>query len=88
MMASGVGIDAILQSSRKLYAELVNAEGIECEWQTRGLLFVFHSRHGMDHYGETNKLLSNEMHFESYTHTSRIACKRTQGRHGPLALMQ
>ena len=60
MMASGVGIDAILQSSRKLYAELVNAEGIECEWQTRGLLFVFHSRHGMDHYGETNKLLSDE----------------------------
>ncbi len=60
MMASAVGIDAILQSSRKLYQDLVTNEGLACEWETRGLLFVFQSAAGMAHYGETNNLLTRE----------------------------
>ena len=58
MLESGKGIHALLQSSRRLYDDLMRT-GIECEWQTRGLLFVFQSRHGMDHYSDTNQLLES-----------------------------
>jgi len=59
MLAAGRGIQALLQSSRVLYDALVHS-GLECEWQTRGLLFVFRSRAGMEHYATTDELLRTE----------------------------
>ncbi|HVK09477.1 MAG TPA: FAD-dependent oxidoreductase [Gemmataceae bacterium] len=59
MLASGRGIDAILKSSRRLYDGLI-ADGMDCEWETRGLLFVFQSKHGMEHYAATDELLRKE----------------------------
>ena len=59
MLASGRGIDALLRSSRLLYDELI-ADGMDCEWETRGLLFVFRSKHGMAHYAATDELLRKE----------------------------
>jgi D-amino-acid dehydrogenase len=59
MIASGRGIDAILKSSRRLYDGLI-ADGMDCEWETRGLLFVFQSKHGMEHYAATDELLRKE----------------------------
>ncbi len=57
MMDAGKGIQALLNSSRSLYDELMREESFDCEWETRGLLFVFESWRGMDHYAETDKLL-------------------------------
>jgi D-amino-acid dehydrogenase len=57
MMDAGRGIQALLNSSRSLYDELMREELLDCEWETRGLLFVFQSRQGMDHYSETDRLL-------------------------------
>lgn len=59
MLDAGRGIHALLTSSRALYDELVRG-GLECEWEARGLLFVFHSRFGMDHYAATDQLLRAE----------------------------
>jgi D-amino-acid dehydrogenase len=59
MLAAGHGIQPLLTSSRALYEELVR-NGLECEWEARGLLFVFHSRAGMDHYAATDELLRTE----------------------------
>jgi D-amino-acid dehydrogenase len=59
MLEAGHGIQALLTSSRTLYDELVRS-GVECEWEARGLLFVFQSLAGMEHYFETNKLLRTE----------------------------
>lgn len=59
MLESGRGIQPLLTSSRALYEDLVRS-GLECEWQTRGLLFVFHSREGMEHYAVTDELLRKE----------------------------
>ncbi len=57
MMAAGRAIQALLNSSRSLYDEIIREEKIDCEWQARGLLFVFLSRAAMDHYAETDRLL-------------------------------
>ncbi len=57
MMAAGHAIQALLDSSRALYQQLIDEERMDCEWQTRGLLFVFLTRAGMEHYAETDRLL-------------------------------
>jgi D-amino-acid dehydrogenase len=58
MIESAHGIQALLNSSRKLYDEMIRDEGIACEWQTRGMLFVIASQAGMNHFAETNHLLA------------------------------
>jgi D-amino-acid dehydrogenase len=62
MMDAGQAIQALLNSSRSLYQQLMDEEPIDCEWQTRGLLFVFLSRAGMAHYAETEKLVRESFH--------------------------
>jgi D-amino-acid dehydrogenase len=57
MLNAGRAIHALLDSSRHLYGRLMEEEPMDCEWQTRGLLFVFLSRSAMDHYAETDHLL-------------------------------
>jgi D-amino-acid dehydrogenase len=57
MMQAGQGIQALLNSSRALYDELMKSELIDCEWEERGLLFVLKSQEGMDHYSPTVELL-------------------------------
>src|SRR5262245_50015303 len=54
MIEAGRGIQALLQSSRGLYDNLVRS-GLECEWEPRGLLFVFRSQAGMEHYAATDE---------------------------------
>jgi D-amino-acid dehydrogenase len=57
MMQAGHAIQTLLNSSRKLYDELMANEPLDCEWQTRGLLFVFLTPKELEHYGETTRLL-------------------------------
>jgi D-amino-acid dehydrogenase len=50
MLESAAGIRPLLASSRKLYDELFASEAIECEWQTRGLLFAFRTAAAMQEH--------------------------------------
>src|SRR5262245_6794803 len=59
MLESARGIDALLRSSRRLYDDLVR-DGLACGWEARGLLFVFRTRHAMEHYSATDDLLRKE----------------------------
>src|SRR5947209_15939670 len=60
MLSAAHAIQALLNSSRGLYDELLRAHPIDAEFERRGTLFVFQSRAGLDHYAETNQLLSDE----------------------------
>jgi D-amino-acid dehydrogenase len=59
-LGAGHAIQALLNSSRSLYDELLRDEPLDCEWQANGLLFVFLSRAGMEHYAQTDRLLREE----------------------------
>ena len=59
MMHAAAGIQALLDDSRRRYDDLLAAEAIDCEWDTRGLLFVFQSAAAFAHYAETDKLLTD-----------------------------
>jgi D-amino-acid dehydrogenase len=57
MLNAGRGIQALLQSSRRLFDELIEVEGMNCEWERKGLLFVFQTAKQFDHYAHTDELL-------------------------------
>lgn len=57
MLAAGRGIQALLDSSRTLFDDLIRDERLDCEWETKGLLFVFRSPRAMAHYAHTDDLL-------------------------------
>lgn len=60
MLLAGRGIQALLQSSRQLFDELIQKEKLDCEWESRGLLFVFQGERPFEHYARTDELLRNE----------------------------
>jgi D-amino-acid dehydrogenase len=60
MLTAGRAIRGLLASSRALYDELIRAEGLDCEWEAKGLLFVFRSPAAMDHYAQTDRLLRDQ----------------------------
>jgi D-amino-acid dehydrogenase len=58
MMQSAAGRHLLLQSSQSLYKQLIADQKLDCEWQERGLLFVFSDARHFDHYAHTNRLLN------------------------------
>ena len=44
-----------------LYDELMRSADIDCEWEARGLLFVFQTAPYMDHYAKTDQLLLRDV---------------------------
>jgi D-amino-acid dehydrogenase len=60
MLEAGRAIQALLGSSRRLYDELMQSEPLKCEWETRGLLYVYRSKEAMEAYAATDQLLQNE----------------------------
>jgi D-amino-acid dehydrogenase len=62
MLAAGRGIQPLLESSLELYRELVEREGLECEWETKGLLFAYRSKPEMDTYAATDHLMAEHFH--------------------------
>lgn len=57
MIAAGHAIQTLLNSSRQLYDDLIKHETLDCDWEHRGLLFVFQTTAALDHYAETDRLL-------------------------------
>ena len=58
MVAAGRGIQALLLSSLPLYRELIEQEGLDCEFESRGLLFAYRSKQEMDAYAATDRLMT------------------------------
>lgn len=57
MHAAAVGIQALLTESRRQFADVIDAEQLDVEWETKGLLFVFRTAKAFEHYAETDTLL-------------------------------
>lgn len=60
MTTAAGGIRALLDSSRTLFDELIRSEALDCEWTTRGLLFVFQTAAAMEHYAEIDRMLREQ----------------------------
>ncbi len=62
MMAAARARVALLNASKRLYLDLLRDEQIDCDWEERGLLFVYESQREMDKYAATDALLRE--HFD------------------------
>jgi D-amino-acid dehydrogenase len=60
MIRGGRAIQALLQSSRSLYDELLSSTLKDVEWESLGLLFVFRTQSAMDHYAHVDGMLRKE----------------------------
>ncbi|MGL4555657.1 MAG: FAD-dependent oxidoreductase, partial [Gemmataceae bacterium] len=58
MLRAGRALHALLGSSRRLYDGLL--ADLDADWQTHGLLFVFHTAQAFGHYREVDGLLRRE----------------------------
>lgn len=71
MLATGRALQSILNASRELYCELMKSELADCEWEERGLLFVFQSRPAFEHYAHTDELLRKEFGLAAVAYDGR-----------------
>jgi D-amino-acid dehydrogenase len=62
MVQAAHAIQALLVSAMREYEHWVQHEKIECEWQSKGLLFAYRNRREMENYRSTNDMLS--AHFD------------------------
>ncbi len=60
MLRAGRAIVALLQSSRALWDQLLRTEPLDCEWETRGLLYAYRTRAAFEAYAHTDQLLRAE----------------------------
>ncbi len=62
MLKGGKAIHALLDSSMKLWKELIRKEKLDCEWKDKGLLYAYASKKKFDAYTATDELLRK--HFD------------------------
>lgn len=60
MLEAGRARAALLDSSLELYKDLIERDGLDCEWETAGCLFVFQSEASLKHHAGTAELLESE----------------------------
>ena len=83
MIEAGHGIQPLLNSSLALYHELIEREALDCEFETRGLLFAYRSKEEMDAYGATDRLMGESVPLPGPASTMAMPCSSSSRRFGP-----
>lgn len=60
LVHGGRSIQPLLESSMRLYQELVAAGELDCEWEQRGLMYVYRDPRRLRDYEPTNRLLTEQ----------------------------
>lgn len=58
MLVAGKALKAILESSMQEYNQLVEEENLACEWQKKGLLYVFQNESALNHFAQTDRFIT------------------------------
>ncbi|MEZ6135550.1 MAG: FAD-dependent oxidoreductase [Pirellulaceae bacterium] len=58
MILAAHGIQALLASGMHEYEQWISVEGMDCEWQHKGLLFAYNTPRELEAYSSTNDLLA------------------------------
>lgn len=71
MLSAAQARYSLLSSSMELYLNLIESENIGCEWEKRGLLFVFLSEQEFEEFEHTEKLVRNHFGLEAKPYDSQ-----------------
>ena len=58
VLSAGKHLQTILDASLHEYSDLVVKHKLHCEWEQKGLLYVFRSEHAMEEFAETDRMLT------------------------------
>jgi len=58
MLVAGKALKAILESSLSEYKRIVESEALDCDWEEKGLLYVFKTAAALEHFGKTDQFIS------------------------------
>lgn len=58
MLVAGAALKALLESSLEEYHLLMKQSNFDCEWQEKGLLFVFKTDRGMDQFAKMDRFVA------------------------------
>lgn len=58
MLIAGKHLQTILDASIDEYRKLIPEQSLNCEWKENGLLYVLQTERGMQHFSETDQLLT------------------------------
>ena len=83
MIEAGRGIQPLLLSSLALYRELIERESLDCEFESRGLLFAYRSKQEMEAYAATDRLMSEAFHCPARRLRRRCRCSSSSRRFEP-----
>ena len=62
MMSTAAELHGLLESSKALYQDLITSEGIDCEWEEKGLLLVHDDLEEFEAFAATDEMLRE--HFD------------------------
>lgn len=62
MVRAGHAIQPLLESSLALYQKLMRTDRLQCEWEQRGLLYVYQTRSALEAFAAADQLLTNTFH--------------------------
>ena len=68
MLETAQALHELLQSSKRLYQQLIAEQSLDCQWQERGLIFVFESPRHFEAFEATNRLLSEQFDLVAVPH--------------------
>jgi D-amino-acid dehydrogenase len=60
MLVAGKACQRLLEPSLGMYDEMIRSERMDCQWERKGLLFVFRTPQEMEAYARTDRLLGEE----------------------------
>ena len=60
MMSTAAELHGLLQSSKELYQDLITSEGIDCEWEEKGLLLVHDDPEEFEAFAVTDEMLRDQ----------------------------
>lgn len=68
MLRGADALNSLLPSSRTLYEQYIKGENLVCDWDARGLMFVYQDKHELDEYQATADLLKEryDLHAVKY----------------------
>lgn len=69
MMNAARAIAPLIDQSRSLYQQIVEQESLACEWEARGIVFVYQTKHHLDDFEKTAGMIEREFgkRFDKWT---------------------
>jgi D-amino-acid dehydrogenase len=76
MLAAAATLHDLLESSARLFDELITGQQLECEWERLGLIFVYETEKAWEHYAAINRITTERFGVAAEPWDSHVLAER------------